>query len=133
MKLVLIGGSRNADDDRLVRQLKIEAYGTDESDVRFKNNIIFEVNASFPLMQSYMKRALIGLHTMWNEHFGICVVEIMAAGMVVLAHKSGGPMMDIVYPASSLESINDLTTEGIILNILLASYNSVDISWILGQ
>lgn len=33
---------------------------------------------------------------MWNEHFGISVVEMMAAGLVIVAHKSGGPLMDIV-------------------------------------
>ncbi len=33
---------------------------------------------------------------MWNEHFGIGVVECMAAGLIMVAHKSGGPMLDIV-------------------------------------
>jgi glycogen synthase len=33
---------------------------------------------------------------MWNEHFGISIVEMMAAGLIVVAHKSGGPLMDIV-------------------------------------
>jgi len=33
---------------------------------------------------------------MWNEHFGIGIVEMMAAGAIVLAHKSGGPKMDII-------------------------------------
>lgn len=33
---------------------------------------------------------------MWNEHFGISVVELMAAGLVVIAHNSGGPKLDII-------------------------------------
>ena len=33
---------------------------------------------------------------MWNEHFGIGVVEMMAAGVVPVAHASGGPALDIV-------------------------------------
>jgi len=33
---------------------------------------------------------------MWNEHFGIGVVEMMAAGLLVVAHNSGGPKADIV-------------------------------------
>lgn len=37
-----------------------------------------------------------GVHTMMNEHFGIGVVEYMAAGCITVAHKSGGPLMDIV-------------------------------------
>lgn len=36
-----------------------------------------------------IKEALIGLHTMWNEHFGISVVEGMAAGTIMVAHNSG--------------------------------------------
>lgn len=33
---------------------------------------------------------------MWNEHFGIGIVECMAAGLIMVAHKSGGPMLDII-------------------------------------
>lgn len=36
---------------------------------------------------------------MWNEHFGIGVVEMLAAGLVTVAHDSAGPQMDIVNPA----------------------------------
>lgn len=35
---------------------------------------------------------------MWNEHFGIAVVESMAAGQIMVAHDSGGPQSDIVVP-----------------------------------
>jgi len=35
---------------------------------------------------------------MRDEHFGISVVEGMAAGAVPLAHNSAGPAMDIVVP-----------------------------------
>jgi alpha-1,2-mannosyltransferase len=35
---------------------------------------------------------------MWNEHFGIGIVEMMAAGLIVIAHNSGGPKSDIVVP-----------------------------------
>jgi alpha-1,2-mannosyltransferase len=41
---------------------------------------------------------------MWNEHFGIGIVEMMAAGLVVIAHNSGGPKSDIVVPY-----LNDLS------------------------
>ncbi len=41
---------------------------------------------------------------MWNEHFGIGVVECMAAGVVALAHNSGGPRMDIVTEWNSVQT-----------------------------
>jgi alpha-1,2-mannosyltransferase len=33
---------------------------------------------------------------MWCEHFGIGIVEMMAAGVITIAHKSGGPKTDII-------------------------------------
>ena len=48
-----------------------------------------------------MDAACIGLHSMWNEHFGISVVEMLAAGLVVVAHRSGGPKMDIIQHAQN--------------------------------
>jgi alpha-1,2-mannosyltransferase len=33
---------------------------------------------------------------MKNEHFGIAVVELMTAGIVTIAHKSAGPLFDII-------------------------------------
>lgn len=38
----------------------------------------------------------VGLHTMVDEHFGISVVELLAAGLYVVAHNSGGPRTDIL-------------------------------------
>ena len=41
-------------------------------------------------------QAKVAIHTMRNEHFGIAVVELMAAGIVTIAHKSAGPLFDII-------------------------------------
>jgi len=49
---------------------------------------------------------------MWNEHFGISVVEMMAAGLVVVAHDSGGPSMDIVTPFNDQKTGYLATTPG---------------------
>lgn len=35
---------------------------------------------------------------MVDEHFGINVVEFMAAGLVTLSHASAGPLLDIAVP-----------------------------------
>ena len=48
------------------------------------------------MKMALLQTASIGLHTMRLEHFGIAVVEFMAAGLVVVAHASGGPLLDIV-------------------------------------
>uniref|UniRef100_A0A8C6QSE9 GDP-Man:Man(3)GlcNAc(2)-PP-Dol alpha-1,2-mannosyltransferase n=1 Tax=Nannospalax galili TaxID=1026970 RepID=A0A8C6QSE9_NANGA len=93
LKLILIGGCRNKDDEFRVNQLRSlsEELGVQE-DVEFK------INISFDELKNYLSEAAIGLHTMWNEHFGIGIVECMAAGTIILAHNSGGPKLDIVIP-----------------------------------
>jgi alpha-1,2-mannosyltransferase len=55
--------------------------------------VIFLVNAPFSLLRAVMAVAVAGVHTMPNEHFGIVVVEYMAAGCVAIAHRSAGPEM----------------------------------------
>jgi hypothetical protein len=44
-----------------------------------QDNVIFEINAPFPKLLEWVSRAKVGLHTMWNEHFGIGVVEYMVS------------------------------------------------------
>ncbi|XP_030614426.1 GDP-Man:Man(3)GlcNAc(2)-PP-Dol alpha-1,2-mannosyltransferase-like [Archocentrus centrarchus] len=93
LRLVLIGGCRNQEDEERVLKLRGLCQELGISDrVEFKLNIPFEE------LKRELVDATIGLHTMQNEHFGIGVVECMAAGAIVLAHKSGGPKLDIVVP-----------------------------------
>lgn len=54
------------------------------------------MNAKFSELQNWLSKATVGVHTMWNEHFGIGVVEFMGAGVIPVAHHSGGPKEDIV-------------------------------------
>ncbi|XP_074073297.1 GDP-Man:Man(3)GlcNAc(2)-PP-Dol alpha-1,2-mannosyltransferase [Macrotis lagotis] len=93
LKLILIGGCRNRDDENRVKELKklCEALGV-------QDNVEFQINVPFEEFKYYLSKATIGLHTMWNEHFGIGIVECMAAGTIILAHNSGGPKLDIVVP-----------------------------------
>lgn len=74
----------------------------------------FVVNAPLGDLRQLLGRALLGVHTMWNEHFGIGIVEMMvrwlcvlavrrcsildpqAAGVLPVAHNTGGPRADIV-------------------------------------
>ncbi|ONM01625.1 GDP-Man:Man(3)GlcNAc(2)-PP-Dol alpha-12-mannosyltransferase [Zea mays] len=67
----------------------------------------------------FLGGAIAGLHSMTDEHFGISVVEYMAAGAIPIAHKSAGPMMDIVldedgHQTGFLASEKEEFTEAII-------------------
>lgn len=119
LTLALVGSSRNEDDERRIQELRQLAKTLDievflsfhwplafsllfsTSNPRFvplctQDSVKFVVNASFETLKEYLATGLIGIHTMWNEHFGIGVVEYMAAGLIPLAHNSAGPKMDIV-------------------------------------
>ena len=37
-----------------------------------------------------------GIHTMKEEHFGITIVEMMAAGVIMVTHDSAGAKLDII-------------------------------------
>jgi alpha-1,2-mannosyltransferase len=56
----------------------------------------FVVNQPFSTILSCLQESWLGLHTMEAEHFGISVVEMLAAGLLVVAHNSAGPKMDII-------------------------------------
>nr|XP_020477227.1 GDP-Man:Man(3)GlcNAc(2)-PP-Dol alpha-1,2-mannosyltransferase-like [Monopterus albus] len=92
-RLVLIGGCRNQEDEERVLMLRGLCQEMGLSD-----KVDFKLNIPFEELRRELVDATIGLHTMWNEHFGIGVVECMAAGTIILAHKSGGPKLDIVVP-----------------------------------
>lgn len=90
-KLVLIGSCRGTADHELVQDLRglVKELGLGDT-------VEFVINQPYSVLKTWMARASIGVHTMWNEHFGIGVVEMMAAGLLVVAHRSGGPRTDIV-------------------------------------
>lgn len=93
LRLVLVGGCRNEEDEERVLMLRGLC-----GELELGGKVEFKLNVPFEDLKKELSSATIGLHTMWNEHFGIGVVECMAAGTIVLAHKSGGPKLDIVVP-----------------------------------
>ena len=101
--LVMVGSTRNEEDRDLVRSLEAEA-----TFLGIVDHVSFVVNAPFSVLYGWLGEAQIGLHTMWNEHFGISIVEMMAAGLVTVAHKSGGPLMDLIEPAAASSSLSPL-------------------------
>ncbi|PFH54018.1 glycosyltransferase family 4 protein [Amanita thiersii Skay4041] len=97
IKLVLIGGSRNEGDAERVNSLRKLAQ-----ELEIHERVEFIINASYPVVLDWLRRSSIGFSTMVDEHFGINVVEFMplwqAAGVIPVAHASGGPLQDIVVP-----------------------------------
>lgn len=118
VKLAMVGGTRvgNEGDQRIVDNLRAKI----ESDPLLRDCAAVHVSMShlvvrnversiscFPVesldvsnddLKAMLSRASVGLHTMSHEHFGIGIVELMAAGVVPVAHNSGGPKQDIVVP-----------------------------------
>ncbi|KAJ0172489.1 hypothetical protein K1T71_011628 [Dendrolimus kikuchii] len=91
IKLVLVGSCRNAEDEERVQNLRDLA-----KHLSLERSVQFVVNAPFARLLHLYQTSTVAIHAMWNEHFGISVVECMAAGLVMIAHRSGGPLADIV-------------------------------------
>ncbi|KAJ7145790.1 glycosyltransferase family 4 protein [Mycena epipterygia] len=93
IQLVMIGGCRNAEDEARVEELRTLAR-----ELGIESHVQLVLNAPYPDMLAWLGRASVGLNTMVDEHFGINVVEFMAAGVIPIADASGGPLQDIVLP-----------------------------------
>lgn len=56
------------------------------------NNVIILTNLDTKGLGVLLSKATLFLHPMGNEHFGIAIVEAMAAGCIPIVHNSGGPI-----------------------------------------
>ncbi|KAF3903414.1 hypothetical protein ABW21_db0200919 [Orbilia brochopaga] len=90
-KLVLVGSVREDQDEKKVYELRLLAR-----ELQVEDNVLFVTNAPWPEVIEWLGRASVGVNAMWNEHFGIGVVEYQAAGLICVVHGSGGPKLDIV-------------------------------------
>lgn len=90
-KLVLIGSVRDDSDSKRVYQLRLLA-----NELGIKDRVEFHLDASWPEILEWLQKASVGVNGMWNEHFGIGVVEYQAAGLISVVHDSAGPKLDIV-------------------------------------
>jgi len=73
--LAMIGSCRGADDARRVDELRSLA-----GELGIGDRVEFVLNEPYSVVREYLRRASVGLHTMWNEHFGIGVVVIGRGG-----------------------------------------------------
>ena len=92
-KLVLIGSVRDSDDRTRVYELRLLAH---ELKLKDKEDVEFVCDASWSEILKWLGKSSVGVNAMWNEHFGIGVVEYQAAGLISVVNNSGGPKEDIV-------------------------------------
>ncbi|RKF82438.1 GDP-Man:Man-PP-Dol alpha-1,2-mannosyltransferase [Golovinomyces cichoracearum] len=96
-KLILVGSVRDDDDKDRVRKLRLLAQK-----LEIKDSVVFKLDATWSEVLEWLGRASIGVNGMWNEHFGIGIVEYQAAGLIPVVHNSGGPKRDIVKTLDGL-------------------------------
>ncbi len=65
-RLILIGSVRDDQDREYVEQLQILI-----DNLNIKNEVELKVNLNFKKLKVQLNQAMIGLHTMKNEEFGI--------------------------------------------------------------
>ena len=63
-----------------------------EAAVRCRPYVTLHRDLSRIKLAALLNEHRFGLHMMRNEHFGMAVAEMAAAGMLVLAHRSAGPV-----------------------------------------
>ena len=91
--LVLIGSLR---DDNDVDQRRVNHLRELVRMHRIEGQVQFFCNATWKQMLGWLGKSSVGVNGMWNEHFGIGVVEYQAAGLICIVNDSGGPKEDIV-------------------------------------
>ncbi|KAL1293873.1 hypothetical protein HN51_054549 [Arachis hypogaea] len=90
-RLQFVGSCRNKSDEERLQMLKDKAI-----ELNVNEQVEFHKNVTYRDLVGLLGAAVAGIHSMTDEHFGISVVEYMAAGAIPIAHNSAGPKMDIV-------------------------------------
>ncbi|KAG4306253.1 hypothetical protein PORY_000241 [Pneumocystis oryctolagi] len=90
IKMVLIGSTREDDE------LYIDSLKSMIKSLNISSYVLFAHNLPWNEVVEWLRKSWIGVNTMWNEHFGISIVEYMAAELIPVVHDSGGPKLDIV-------------------------------------
>ncbi|QBM91085.1 alpha-1,2-mannosyltransferase [Metschnikowia aff. pulcherrima] len=89
--LVFLGSCRTQTDSSTLDMLREKVTELDLTEY-----VEFVVDCSFDEVKHTLSTCKFGLNAMWNEHFGIGVVEYLSAGVVPIVHASAGPLLDIV-------------------------------------
>lgn len=94
-KIIMIGSTRNEDDKKFVEKLRMFAF----EELSIPPHLLeFKTDCRYEEMKNLLFTSTFGINAMWNEHFGIAVVEYLASGLIPICHASAGPLLDIVVP-----------------------------------
>lgn len=89
--LTFLGSCRTSTDSETLDKLREQVKSLELSDY-----VEFVVDCSYDELKEHLASAKFGLNAMWNEHFGISVVEYLSSGVVPIVHASAGPLLDIL-------------------------------------
>ena len=120
IKLLIVGGSfygRNKDDNMFVKKLKEKAYN-------IQDKIIFTGFKPYHDVPSILALADVAvLPSIWNEPFGLTLVEAMAMGLPIVSTSQGGIPEVLTPDCSIVLDKNDQLPDNIATSIL-SLYNN---------
>ena len=106
-RLTLLGSVRKGtEDETMVYKLRLLAR-----ELKIADRVDFLVGAPWDQKMELLRKSWVGANGMWNEHFGIGVVEYQAAGLICVVNDSGGPKQDIVVEHNGGEAGFHASTE----------------------
>ena len=124
LELHIIGGVRNLEDQKILEDLIMYSQQLGVQDY-----VKFLPNGSIEQIMDEFCKAKIGIHTMIDEHFGITLIEMMAAGLILVTQNSAGAKYDILTgseegekPGFLVETDNDYVVQ---IEELLIRYDEI--------
>lgn len=94
-----LGSCRTPDDTTTLEALRALV-----EELELKDYVEFIVDCLYAEILHQLLAVKYGLNAMWNEHFGIGVVEYLSRGVVPIVHASAGPLLDIVTGSAPLKT-----------------------------
>jgi alpha-1,2-mannosyltransferase len=89
--LVLVGACSTTEDEARVSELRAKA-----ASLGVGENVEFKLNLKFAEVLSVIENAEAGLLTSLNDNLDMNVIELMAAGLITIAHSTDGLKADII-------------------------------------
>lgn len=119
-KLMIIGGTfygTSNNDDDFVRSLKNKAN-------QIKDKIVFTGFISYKCIPDYLHLAdIAALPSMWDEPFGLTIIEALAAGLPLVTTRSGG-IPEICEGIATIVERNNVVNN--LANAILDLYHDSD-------